>query len=655
MKAGGHTESAVHGLLLGGVLGLVVGGLEYVALNSAGALSEAAAAYWDIVVSHVIVGTVGGLLVGLIASLGWGGRNAPSHAVQRVWPAVIASAGLAYAVAWATYALGRPVLKPTNVLAYLGAAVGSLLVGVVLHRLLGAILRGLGHRGDRVLRRARLIAPGALAGIIALGLGVPLAIAGRPPRTPADAPGGASAVARPNILVILLDATRPDHLSLYGYSRETDPRIRAFARQGMVFTRMYAQAASTTPSVATLFSSLYPAVHRANDATDFLSRSVPRLPEVLHAAGYRTFGISANANVSPTFGYAQGFDEFRVWKTEKPVRLTLLGHVGEDLLGPAGLARLLNEHSELIPVAQSVTDATLEWAERNRARLVEGKQPFFMYVHYIDPHYPYRPPAPYDRAFDHRTAPPRRRGGTVDPLSLAPPGADRAMIGRTLDQYDGEIRYADHHVGRLLDGLKSGGFLDNTIVIVTADHGEEFFEHGTIGHGRSTYEEVLWVPFVMVWPGKIAPGTTTSQMVGLIDVMPTLLGLLGLPGPPLVQGSSFAALLEQPDRPVPPRTLFAQVAHTGFAVDMARNDYYKFISHPFGPRQGTEEYYDLQTDPLERNNLGSRAPLPATALRKELLVFRDVVARASSLTKPEQARKLDRDTERALRSLGYIK
>jgi choline-sulfatase len=243
----------------------------------------------------------------------------------------------------------------------------------------------------------------------------------------------------------------------------------------------------------------------------------------------------------------------------------------------------------------------------------------------------------------------------VDPLTLPSRDTYRDMASKTLDQYDGEILYADHYVGRLLDGLQSMGLLDNTIVIITADHGEEFFEHGSIGHGKSAYEEVLWIPFVMVWPGKIPAGSTADQMVGLIDVMPTLLTLSGLEAPKLVQGTSFASLLAKPDAPRPPRTLFAQVVQMGFSIDMARSDFYKFVQHPYGPRQGREEYYDLQHDPLERADLGAQAPLPAVALRKELLLFRDVIARASALTQPKQIKKLDRDTERALRSLGYIK
>ena len=145
-----------------------------------------------------------------------------------------------------------------------------------------------------------------------------------------------------------------------------------------------------------------------------------------------------------------------------------------------------------------------------------------MYIHYIDPHDPYHPPAPYDRAFDYRQDPPRRNGGPVDPLALIQPGKSplsliqptRDTVGRTLDLYDGEILYADHHVGRLMKGLREMGVLDNAIVIVTADHGEEFYEHGSDKHGRSAYEEVIRCPSSWRGRARSPPGHATTAWSG---------------------------------------------------------------------------------------------------------------------------------------------
>ena len=430
MRASRYLEVAVHALLLGAVVGIVVGGLEYAGLRSAGAMGGLGGGYWSVIVPHALVGAVGGLLVGLVAAFIGRRRDGRTAVILRVWPPVIAAAVFAYLVVWATYALARPIIKPSNILAYVGAALLAVAVGLGMHWGLRKVLAMVERRGERAVGHARTAIPVALALVIGLSLGVPATFASRTATTSAPGPSDAAARSRPNIIIIVLDATRADHLSVYGYSRETDPNIKAFAKKGMVFNRMYAQAPSTRPSVATLFTSLYPAVHRANDDRDFLSSSYTLLPELLQAGGYTTFGISANANVSPTFGYAQGFDNFIVWKSEAPFRLTLLGRFAEDVLGPVRLTSVLGEKRALIPTAESITDATLGWAGQNAQR------PFFMYVHYIDPHYPYRAPAPWDQSFDHRRDPPRRRNGTVDPAAL-PSASNRETMLKTLDQYDG--------------------------------------------------------------------------------------------------------------------------------------------------------------------------------------------------------------------------
>jgi arylsulfatase A-like enzyme len=391
---------------------------------------------------------------------------------------------------------------------------------------------------------------------------------------------------------------------------------------------------------------MYPAVHQVNYERDFLSDSFSLLPEVLKAAGYATLAVSSNANVSPTFGYAQGFDEFLVWKTESAVRLTFLGRVAEDLLGPTRLARVLGEHGDVVPTADIITDLTLERVARHSQR------PFFLYAHYIDPHFPYRPPTPWDASFDHRKDPPRR-AGNVDPVAMAAPER-REWLARTLDQYDGEILYADHHVGRLLQGLEAQGLLKNSLVIVTADHGEEFFDHGGIGHGRTAYEEVLRVPLLMRWPGRIPAGAVHTGLVGLIDMMPTILALVGVETPPRLQGISMAAAVTKAGPAPFPRQLFAQIVSDTFRLDVVHDERYKFIRHVRGPRQGQDEAYDLEGDRLERVPLGAQAD-GTLALQRELDTFTRVVAQAASLVRPEQAKSLDKDTERALRSLGYIK
>ena len=278
----------------------------------------------------------------------------------------------------------------------------------------------------------------------------------------------------------------------------------------------------------------------------------------------------------------------------------------------------------------------------------------FLYVHYIDPHWPYTPPSPFDQAFDHRSDPPIRGGG-IKPTQLVSSKEDQEWVGRTIDQYDGEILFTDQHVGRLLKGLEELDILDNALVIVTADHGEEFREHGKTGHSKTLYEEVLHVPFLLYWPGRVTPGSTYDEMVGLVDVMPTILTFLGLEPPAESQGFSFAPRLAEQTESNPAKKLFAQLIGDRLSLEMVRNHRYKFIRHVRGHQEGLEEFYDLKQDPLERNSLVLQGSPEMTAWRLELDAFNKFATRAASQTPEEQVQKLDSDTERALRALGYIK
>jgi arylsulfatase A-like enzyme len=642
-------EQFCHSALWGVFIGILAGGVEYLLLYRRHAFSgDLAKAYWDILVPYAGVSLLGGLIVAAALSLVSGKPSSFGRDTARLLASIVTLAVFSYLAIWATYGLGSPVLKVSNIIAYLGAVTVAAVMGVLLMRVLQAILVRPERESNRTEPRARVGFVVVLGVLTACILWLPPVYLKGAHGATTVSMGDKTQGKRPNIVFILIDALRADHLPIYGYSRQTAPNLTAFARRGMTFTRMYAQAPSTRPSVATIFSSLYPTVHKVNYERDFLPESVTVLPEILRAAGYKTFGVSANANVSPTFGYSQGFDEFWVWKTESAFRLTMMGRVAEDVLGPNLLGRILREQGEIVPQADAITDITLKWVSQS------GKEPFFLYLHYIDPHEPYGPPPPYDQAFDYRSDPPIRTGG-IDPLTLLSNGQDRERVGRILDQYDGEILYADHHVGRLLKGLEDMGVLDKALVIVTADHGEEFLEHGNDSHGRSTYEEVLRVPFLVYWQGKVPAGAMYDGTVRLIDVMPTIPALLGMKPPNEIQGRSFAAQLVKPTDPEPERQLFAQVVQDSFELEMVRDGRYKLIRHLRGPHQGHEELYDLEQDPLERTNLAPKALAEVAVLRQELDTFNKSISQAAGRIRAEQVQTLDRDTERALRSLGYIK
>jgi arylsulfatase A-like enzyme len=638
------------GVLVGALAGGIAGIVEYLLLMRDFS-GDPGRAYWNIVIPYLVLGAAGGLLLAILLRVATPATATASQQTARLAAAVVSVVVLAYLLVWITDWLDVPVFKISNLIGYLAAIALSLGLALVLQRALSALLGLLERRWDRKPVSFRLALPLVVAVLVLLAVLGPVAFVARAHSVQPVAAGPVAATAdatRPTIVFILIDALRADHLPLYGYSRQTSPNLVGLASQGMTFSKFYAQASSTRPSIATIFSSLYPSVHKANEDRDVLSSSVTVLPQVLKNAGYSTFGISANANISPTFGYAQGFDSFSVWKIENEFRVTTAGRLADEFLSQQTLRRLLREHADIVPTADVITDRTLAWVRENG-----GRNPMFLYVHYIDPHDPYSPPPPYDRKFDYRSEPPRRAG--VDPLTLIGPGKDRDSVGRTLDLYDGEILYADHHVGRLLKGLEDRGVLRNALVIVTADHGEEFWEHGNEKHGRSAYEEVLHVPFIMWWPGKVAAGTRFEGVAGHIDLMPTLLNLLGLPAPAHVQGHSFAAQLMDPSAAMPSRLLAAQVIQGGFTIEAMREGRNKYIRHTRGRRAGSQELYDLQEDPLERRNQAEQTPARVSLLKKALDAFDEVLGRTAAQVPAEQAQKIDKDTERALRSLGYIK
>jgi arylsulfatase A-like enzyme len=632
----------VIGGLSGALLGALAGLLEYALLLRAGAFTAGVdGSAWKIVLPYTLVGIAIGLASGLAHACVAALRRSAGRTAGSLLAAVVGLWLLLYLVVGATYALGAPLFKLSNVAAYLGSMIVAALVVLAGGRRLGLWMAPLDRPGR--FRRMQVILAITVVAVVGLTPFLPDSARG----TKMGAVEANTAAARPNIVFILIDTLRADHLKIHGYSRETAPRLTELAQQGTAFTRMYAQSSSTRPSVATLFSSLYPSTHQVHYERDFMPESLTLMAEVLRAGGYRTFAASANANVSPTFGYAQGFDEFRVWKTESPFRLTLLGRTAEDAVGAHRLGTLLRERTDIVPVASAITDMTLDWVARH------ASERMFLYVQYIDPHDPYRPPTPFDQTFDY-TKQPQRRAGGVDPLSLLAPNRNAEDVGRTLDQYDGEILYTDGEMGRLLDRLKALGVLENAIVIVTSDHGEEFYEHGKNSHGRSTYEEVLNVPFVVRWPGKVPAGRTYEATAGLIDVMPTLLELVGLEAPAGIQGVSLAAGLTGSAAPTP-RRIFAQVSQDTFAMEMVRDGNEKLVRHTRGPLAGRHELYDLERDPLERADQAARTTARVAALGQYLDALHAVSVHAAARVPAARLKKLDPSTEKALRSLGYIK
>lgn len=373
----------------------------------------------------------------------------------------------------------------------------------------------------------------------------------------------ASPAEPPNILFISIDTLRRDHLGCYGYHRDTSPNIDALADAGTRFEQAISSCSWTLPSHASMLTGLYPAFHRLQDDGVRLPADVTTLAEQLRAANYHTLGVIAHVYVSSTFGLQRGFDTF-----------------DESLI----------EGGATNPIAEQVVDRFL-----HHMQSVPADRPYFAFVHFFDPHWDYTPPPPFDQRFTN----PNYTGpidGTLKSLSRYVDGSQpMSEAGRqhAIALYDGEIAYVDGQIGRMLDTLRQRGQLENTTIVLISDHGEEFREHGRLGHGKTLFGEQLRVPLIIAGDPAFPAGQRRSDVATPVDLAPTLLALAQADVATTFQGHSL--LEPPPDRPV-----FAESVRFGNEMRSARTNQHKVIHY----RQGNHlHYYDLQRDPREQQPL----------------------------------------------------
>ncbi|MEN8162883.1 MAG: sulfatase [Acidobacteriota bacterium] len=374
----------------------------------------------------------------------------------------------------------------------------------------------------------------------------------------------AGAASRPDIVVIVLDATRADHSgSTYDYSRDTMPIVDRFADEAMVFNRVFAQAPYTTCSVPTMFTGLSWGAHGVVEGRDRLSDGEETLAESLKASGYRTIGITATPNNSERLGMAQGFDEFvQLWE-------------GADW------------RTSIDPMFA---------VERLQAILRKGldESPLFLMLHLVPPHSPYTPPLEFRRWSDPEYDGPC--DGTNEYLKTIR-GNSQAVSPADLDElvalYDGNLKFSDAAVGRILEALAGAGRLERAVVVITSDHGEAFFEHGHLDHNTTVYDEMLQVPLIVRLPPSLqAQSIDSSRLISLEDLTPTLLGLAGLPSLSRSTGVDFVT--------GPRRNEILHRTSVGPGVFGFRTDRWKLIAN----REGRLfELYDLTADPDEGANV----------------------------------------------------
>jgi arylsulfatase A-like enzyme len=470
-------------------------------------------------------------------------------------------------------------------------------------------------------------------GLVAVVAGVLWALAGAGRPLERSAPG-----ARPNVLLVSIDSLRADHLGGYGYARDTSPAIDALAREGVLFEHAISSAPWTVPAHMTLLTGLPPELHGVISARQKLAPDATTLAEVLQGAGYETAAFVSGPTVMASYGFDQGFASYDESMVEQRPR-----HAGGSVTSP-GLTDL-------------VSGWLRRWSEAGR------RAPFFVFLHMWDVHDDYVPPAEYARRFDpDYTGDLDARGFEMNPRLK--PSMDPRDLQHLIALYDAEIRYTDDHLARILATVRALGVLDDTIVVITADHGEEFFEHGQKGHAKTLYDEVLRVPLVVRYPRRIAFGRRVGAQVRLMDVAPTILGLARVPAPDGFGGDVLALehraadltpyVAGQRPAPVPPLVAFSSNRWLKADQHAVRTATGKLIRHDRPPpsRPAKTELFDLAVDPGEQLNLADPAAPPLLATLDALLVgWQDDAVRQTRLAVDLRAVAKH---EARLRALGYV-
>jgi arylsulfatase A-like enzyme/Flp pilus assembly protein TadD len=392
---------------------------------------------------------------------------------------------------------------------------------------------------------------------------------------------------RPNLLLVTIDTLRADHVGAYGYAGARTPVMDRLAGEGVLVAEAVAQVPQTRPSHVSIFTGRYPYEHGVRDnASHPLKAGTPTLATALRAAGYDTGAFIGAFPVARSSGLDRGFAVY------------------DDPFGAGENAT--TREGEMERRASAVVDPALRWLARPRSG------PFFAWVHLFDPHSPYEPPAAYANA---------------------------------KSPYDGEVAYADAQLGRLIEWLDRTGLREKTLVVVTSDHGEGLGDHGEDEHMMLVYDSTLRVPLILSRPGSLAAGTRVAGQFRSVDLLPTVLDLLGVPAPPTTGASRAAALRGQgriPDNESYAESLYGQI-HFGYAPLRAlRAEGWKLIDAP------KAELYRVSEDPGETKNLIDARASVATGIRTRLATY----DKGAAL--PQDVVNLDPAALERLAALGYV-
>lgn len=431
---------------------------------------------------------------------------------------------------------------------------------------------------------------------------------------------------RPDVLLVSIDTLRWDHCSLYGYERKTTPQLERIAAEGILFESAYAPTATTAPSHATLFTGLYPYSHGVLKNGYEMSQKNVVVSEIFKKLGYKTAAFASSMLLRDKMGYSQGYTHYIFGAQNKRT-------------------------------ADVTADDAIVWLDKQDAL---DRDPVFLWVHLRDPHEPYNAPESFGDPFNYREM-------------------EYASYEQMVARYDTEIAFSDHHLGRIVDRLEAMAGEDGALMVITADHGESFLEHGWRGHGAQIYEENIRVPLVIRWKGHLEGGKVIKDHVGLVDMLPTMLGLIGsLPDVVVFQGVDLTPLITDDGVVDAERYLFFQrrpyetagvlrakklgefteaekpvifgegiyVAGDKYAVRFGKWKYLEATEEEL-----SRELYDVVADPDEKANLADQHPDIVKECSREIGRWRretvsfDIAPKTQGLT----AEQLEN-----LAALGYL-
>ena len=422
-----------------------------------------------------------------------------------------------------------------------------------------------------------------------------------------------------NLVLISIDCLRADHVSAYGYERKTTPNIDRFAADGVLFRNAASVSSWTLPTHMSMMTGLMPSLHGASRAYK-LSSSVPYLPEILAESGYQTLGVASGGYVSQAWGFERGFDVYRMLTDRR---------------------------------ASEIVDAALELVQRSRT----PRQ--FLFVHLFDAHWPYLPPREFLDRFDER---PPDISDIMPKVIFRKPPTGPEEIQHFVNLYDGEIAYLDQELGRFFTGLKQAGLYDRSMIVLTVDHGESFYEHDVWQHSESLFEEVTHIPLIVKWPRNSITGDVES-LVSQLNIFPTMLEQAGLVPPyDYVPLGRFLG-----ESSTPPMNALGEITWDakegqGAAMKTAvKNGRLKYIltlageigDELFVSEVVNEELYDLAKDPGEQKNLLPDGASDIGALRRDARRLLEK-ARALQANRGGDEVILDEELTEHLKALGYI-